>query len=88
MLPTTGKKPLQMSGLEGKTIQDKRAEHTQHTLETTAEVSGPGKKGTLHSRALLDLFLIKPSKTGDIADFTHTQRHRDLDKMRRQTCPK
>ena len=56
-------------------------------METLSEVSGTGEKATLHSRALQDLFFIRllPSRTGDVVTFpTQSNRHRNLDKVRRQ----
>lgn len=40
----------------------------------TPEVPGSGEQGTLHHRALQNLFFINPlvSRTGDIADFSNT----------------
>ena len=48
----------------------------QHTLKTLSEVLGPGEHGTLHCRALLDLFFIRPlpSRTGDIPDFPNIEK--------------
>lgn len=52
----------------------------------STEGPGSGKQGTLHSRALQDLFFIKSllSRTEETTDFLNTQRHREADKMRRQ----
>lgn len=43
----------------------------QHTLEILSEAPGPGKQGTLHGRALPNLFFIMSlsSRTGEVVDF-------------------
>ena len=40
------------------------------------EKPGPGEKGTLHRRSLLDLFFTRPlpSRTGDMADFPNIEK--------------
>ena len=45
-------------------------------MEILPEASGLGEEGTLQSRALQDLFFIRPlsSRTGDIADFPNTEK--------------
>lgn len=57
-------------------LKDTTGEHMQHTLETFPEVPGPGEQGTLHNRALSDLFFIRPlpSRTGDVAKFPNTEK--------------
>ena len=67
--------------------QDKTAEHIQHTLEILLEAPGPGTQGTLHGRALQDLFSIRPlpSRIGYIADFPNTEKQAQrLRQIRRQ----
>ena len=59
----------------------------QHTLETLPEVPDPGEQGTLHSRALHDLFLIRllPSSAEDAADFPNTHRGRQNEETEKFT---
>ena len=56
-------------------------------METLLEAPGPGEQGTLHSRALQDLFFIRPlpSRTGDIADFPNTQKQAERLRQKEET---
>ena len=48
----------------------------QHILETLPEAPEPGEQGTRQNRALHDLCFIRPlpSITGDVADFSNTEK--------------
>lgn len=61
-----------MTGLKYKVART----HTQHTLETFSEASGPREQVTLHSRALWELLFIRPlsSRRGDRDDITNTEK--------------
>ena len=51
------------------------------------EVPGSGEEGTLHCRALQDLFFIRPyfqEQETQVTFLTHRNRYRKLDKMRKQ----
>ena len=63
-----------MTGLMDKAVRTKQ--QSTHTLETLSEVPDPGEQGTPHSRAIQDLFFIRPlpSKTADVVDFPNTEK--------------
>ena len=75
-----------MTGLKAKGLSHNKAHTTQEHTGDTPEAPGSGEQGTLHCRALRDLFFIRsaPSRAGDVVDFPNRNRHTELDKMWRQ----
>ena len=68
------RKPLQITGLKANVAQTKQ--QGVHNIHRRHEVPSSREQGTLHCRALQDLFFIKllPLRVEDVADFPSTQK--------------
>ena len=77
-----------MSGLKGKVTQHNNNSRMQAThIGDSLEVPGSGEEGTLHCRALQELFFIKSlfSRAEKYLTFlTQRNRHREIEKIKRQ----
>ena len=88
-LPPTSHRRLdwrRMTELKEKVARTQQ-QGTCNTQRGHSEEPGPGEQRILHCRTPKDLFFISPllSIARDIPDFSNKEKHRVLDKMRRQT---